>query len=148
MEELEFFISTGSFLVLFMIGFIFGRLNEKRHLARLAKEQKELNDILCTDLKRYPADIDSSITPVLVTGHVVIANDYFKMIAASLRNIFGGSVKSYEALIHRARWEASIRMLKEARENGFDAICNIRFETANISNGVEVLAWGSAFKRK
>ena len=55
----------------------------------------------------------------LVSGSAVISVDYFKRILFSLRNIFGGNVKSYESLLERARREALLRMKELARERGY-----------------------------
>lgn len=89
----------------------------------------------------------------LAKGSVVISVDYFKRILAALRNIFGGSVQSYETLLDRARREAVLR-LKESC-SGADEIINLRIETSSISKGaqstigsVEVLAYGTAIYYK
>jgi uncharacterized protein YbjQ (UPF0145 family) len=99
-----------------------------------------------TGLPRHPADRDTHTT----TGHSP-AQDYFKRFLASLRNIFGGRVQSYESLLDRARREAILRMKAEARALGADMVFNIKLETASIYKGkrntigaVEVLAYGTA----
>jgi len=86
----------------------------------------------------------------LVHGHVVVSVDYFKQILAGLRNVFGGTVQSYETLLDRARREAVLRM-KECCPTA-DQILNLRIETSSISKGdsgdrigsIEVLAYGTA----
>ena len=89
----------------------------------------------------------------VVTGSVVIATDYFKVFAAGLRSIFGGEIKSYQSLMTRARREALVRMLCEAREHGYQSVWNVRFETSTIqgkkrkkAGGVEAHAYGTAVK--
>ncbi|PIE63030.1 MAG: hypothetical protein CSA25_02230 [Desulfobacter postgatei] len=68
----------------------------------------------------------------LVTGNVVISVDYFKRIAAGLRNLFGGQVCVYESLVDRARREALLR-LHESCEDA-DEIINL-LETSSILQG-------------
>ena len=88
----------------------------------------------------------------LVYGNVVISIDYFKKILAGLRNLFGGTVKSYESLIDRARREALLRMKEMAPEA--DMIVNVRIETAAIGRSankksigsVEAIAYGTAIR--
>ncbi|MBN2723608.1 MAG: heavy metal-binding domain-containing protein [Deltaproteobacteria bacterium] len=147
MEELELLIYFSGFIFLFLLGLIVGGRNEKNHLKKLDIEEKELEDIHCSDIKSFPEGVKPGSTITAVSAQVVIANDYFKTLAGSLRNIFGGEVKSYELLIRRGRREAVVRLKKEARELGLDTICNIRFETSNISNGAEVLVYGTAYER-
>jgi uncharacterized protein YbjQ (UPF0145 family) len=89
----------------------------------------------------------------LVYGSVVVSIDYFKRLLAILRNIFGGSVKSYESLVDRARREAILRLKKAALEKNADIVLNLRIETAAIGynanrkrqvGSVEVIAYGTA----
>ncbi|NNK94067.1 MAG: heavy metal-binding domain-containing protein, partial [Desulfobacterales bacterium] len=79
--------------------------------------------------------------------------DYFKKIMATLSNIFGGQLTSYESLLDRARREAVLR-LKESCPQA-DQIINLRIETSSITKGdnkqigcVEVLAYGTAVYSK
>lgn len=86
----------------------------------------------------------------LVSGSAVISIDYFKRLLASLRNIFGGTVKSYESLIDRARREALIRMKEMAGDA--TVIVNVRIETSTIGRNankkgvgcLEAMAYGTA----
>ena len=82
--------------------------------------------MLVTDLKTCPGGADPQRGGELVQGQAVIATDYLKSFLATLRNIFGGEVKSYESLLQRARREAILRMMAEARRRGYNAVCNIR----------------------
>jgi uncharacterized protein YbjQ (UPF0145 family) len=86
----------------------------------------------------------------LVYGSAVISVDYFKRLLAGLRNIFGGTVKSYESLIDRARREAMLRMKEMAQ--GATVIVNVRIETAAVGKKankksigcLEAVAYGTA----
>ncbi len=141
-----------SFIILMLIGFFFGRANEARHFNRLQREEAELSYITTVNLKKLPKDLEPG--GVVVSGNVVIAVDYFKKIAAALRMIIGGRLKSYESLLERARREAIIRMKKQAQAMGANAIYNVRLEFSAIGSqpqafgGVELLAYGTAVKLK
>ena len=72
--------------------------------------------------------------------------------ASGLHGLFGGEMKTYETLVNRARSEALVRMLEEAKKYEATIVWNIRFETSTISGknrpgGVEVLAYGTAIVR-
>ena len=133
-----------------LLGLFAGKWIEKRHLRSLDVKEQELKDVLVCNLRRLPAHLKAGEC-FLVIGSVVIATDYFKVFAAVLRNLFGGEMKTYRSLMRRARREAIVRMLRQAKERGAYGVWNIRFETATIQGkrrpgGVEVLAYGTAVK--
>ena len=81
----------------------------------------------------------------LVQGSTVRAKHVGRDILAGLKNIVGGELKSYTALLAESRNEALDRMVEQAREAGANAVVNIRFATANIAAGAaEVMAYGTA----
>jgi len=138
-------------IVLLIIGLIFGSLNERRHFARLQRDEADLADIYTVNLKTLPDDLQPDAE--LVSGNVVVAVDYFKKIVAGLKMLIGGRLKTYESLVERARREAIVRMKKQARALGADAIYNVRLEFSTIGNqprqafgGVELFAYGTAVK--
>lgn len=142
-------------LILLILGIIFGSLNERRHHQQLRKDEAALAHIDVYTLKsvpkRYAPELEDNA--VLVTGSVVIAIDYFKQLAALLRRIVGGRLRSYESLVDRARREAIVRMQKEADALGASAIYNVRIEFSIIGqqprmSGAELLAYGTAVKMK
>jgi len=142
-------LSTVSLLVL---GLVIGGWIESAHFRSLKEREHALANILVSDLRRLP-DNWRATDPLLVTGEVVIATDYFKVFVASLRKLFGGRVRGYEALMERARREAIVRMVEQAQAAGANAVWNVRIETSTIqgkqegkSGGVEVLAYGTAIK--
>lgn len=135
-------------LVLIALGYTSGRIVERRHLARLALREEELADIAVSEIRHLPPNwqVDDSF---LVTGTCVIATDYFKVFVGGLRNLFGGRIRSFETLMQRARREAVVRMLDEARSHSANAVWNVRIETATIQGkgkpgGAEVIAYGTA----
>jgi uncharacterized protein YbjQ (UPF0145 family) len=140
------------FVVLLAIGWFAGRANERRHFRELAEHEAKLKQILVFNEKTPPAG-QALARGVLVVGAVVIAEDYFKRIAAGLRSLVGGRIGVYESLLDRGRREAIVRMKEEARELGATMVFNVRLETASLSEdrsgrspmfSAEFIAYGTA----
>ena len=72
---------------------------------------------------------------MIVYGETVIASDYLKTFFASLRGIFGGEVRSFQKMQERARRESVLRLIEAARNEGYNAVCNVRLETADVGGG-------------
>jgi len=139
------------FAVLVILGYFFGTRAEKRHLASI-REREEKYRFLPTVMLRRPLDPEKIMECRLVNGSAVVAIDYFKKLVASLTNLFGGNMVSYESLVDRARREAILRMKEDAGDAS--EIINVRIETSSISKNaqqsvgaVEVLAYGTAIYR-
>jgi len=146
-----FIFQISIFLCLLGLGYFIGHYREAKHFKLLARREKEMEYILTSTLKRLPVHHHAR-TIGLVSGSTVIATDYFKIFLSSLRNLFGGEMKSYETLINRGRREAHVRMLTEASNSGANAVINIRYQTSTIGGktkkgGIEVIAYGTALKR-
>jgi uncharacterized protein YbjQ (UPF0145 family) len=85
----------------------------------------------------------------IVKGSTIRARHMGRDIAASLKNIVGGEIKSYTQMISQSREEAYNRMVNEALELKADAIINVRFVTSMVMQGAaEILAYGTAVKIK
>lgn len=137
-------------VVLIIIGFATGRYVERRHFRRLAVREAALKDMSVCNLRQV-ASRSKVRDSFLVMGSAVIATDYFKVFAAGLRGLFGGEMKTYRSLMGRARREALIRLLEDAKKRGCVSVWNVRFETSTIQGkrspgGVEVLVYGTAVK--
>lgn len=128
-----FVVPTALFLIL---GLVVGGSVERSHFRSLEMREQRTSDMLTSQIKSFPAAGNSKQPPKLIVAECVIATDYLKSFLAGLRNIFGGEVRSYETLLVRARREATLRILEEARQNGYNAICNLRLETADIGGSV------------
>ena len=113
------------FAVLISCGYFFGRYAEKKHFRSIAEREAKLLPLPLTSSK-YPLEQKEVESARLVQGGVVVSIDYFKRILAALRNIFGGSVQSYETLLDRARREATLRL----RESCLDAENGSKFAHA------------------
>lgn len=137
-------------LVLITLGYFFGRRAENKHIKSIIKRE-ELMNMLPAMASRIPPS-KNKYSQQLVSGSVVIANDYFKTFIAGLRNLFGGRIRAYETLLDRARREAVLRMKQQAQDIGAELIFNVKYETSNISGKykklpiIEVHAYGTALK--
>lgn len=140
----------GFVAVLFLVGIFFGTRAQKQHVEDLDRREIALSHIIVTNLKTIPV---STKPPVLVTGSVVIAFDYFRRFVANIIMLVGGRITTYETMLDRARREALLRLLEEAEAAGAREVHNIRFEfsrvgsskqQANVGGGAELLAYGTA----
>ena len=139
------------FLILLTVGYISGTLLERWHLSSIRQREQDFSNLPTIMLKR-PLNEKDIKEVRLVGGSVVISIDYFKKVVASLVNLFGGNIATYETLVDRARREAILRMKEEAE--GASEIINVRIETSSISKNanrhagaIEVLAYGTAVWR-
>ena len=138
---------------LLLLGFISGRWIDRNHLKRLDLEEARLSSIRLADLKRLPPGMRAT-EGTMVVGQVVIALDYFKVFTGSIRKLFGGEIRGFTLLVERARREAVVRMLKEARAAGATHVWCVRIESSTVGGseqgkkpgGVEVLAYGTALR--
>lgn len=142
-------------LALLVLGFSVGGFRERLHFRNLAVREAAASDVLVTNLKQV-ANPETVRRSSLVSGQVVIGTDYFKSVATALRNLVGGEMKSAQSLMTRARREAVLRMIDDARRLGATEVCNVRFAFCNISQMsgsnkwamcVEIYAYGTAVVR-
>lgn len=153
---LEILLPLIFFIVLIVVGGGIGAMRERRHLADLDEAEAQQADLPITDTRTFLGLDEGADYGVLVMGTTVISTDYLKSFLASIRNLFGGEVKSFQTLLSRARREAKRRMVDEARRVGATAVVNVRFETSMIDSGnrqttstsIEVLCYGTAIVRQ
>lgn len=138
------------FITLVLLGYFVGKRREANHYRSILEREEKFRRLPTISLKR-PLEQEGKVVKMeLVTGCVVISIDYFKRLLASLRNIFGGNISSYETLVDRARREAILRMKEQCP--GVSQIINVRIETSSIFKtskkgsvgSVEVIAYGTA----
>jgi len=137
------------FILLPVLGYLAGTWAEKRHYRSIEERESRylhLPGVTMGNVEIGETDVEKA---EMVYGSVVVSTDYFKRILAGLRNIFGGTVRSYETLTDRARREALLRMKEMAA--GASVIVNVRIETSAISKDVskgvaclEAIAYGTA----
>lgn len=87
-------------MILVAAGFIFGRENERAHLAR--REQVFAQIIVSSE--RFILS-DTVYDNALVMGSVV-AQDCFQLTIGQILQIFGGNLRLFESLVERSRREA------------------------------------------
>ena len=151
-EKFNLFMTYGLPFILLMLAYFIGSWLERRHFKSIRTREDDASTFPVVTFDSMPEDWNAG-SSTLVNGSVVVSLDYFKRVIAGLRGIVGGRIKTYEPLLERARREAILRMIEAAREDGYDAIFNVRLETSRLANsrrdgtaGVEMLAFGTAVK--
>ncbi len=140
-------------LGLLVLAYLWGGAVERNHLDDLVRRENAARGMPTVTLRTPPADWEVT-DGRMVTGSVVISIDYFKRFVAGISMVFGGRLRSIEPLLERARREAIQRMREQARDAGYQAVINVRVETATLASmvtdksvaGVEVLAFGTAVR--
>jgi uncharacterized protein YbjQ (UPF0145 family) len=154
LARLDLLLNFGLPLIVLMFAYLVGTVIEKRHFARIRRRERQYRNYPVVTFETMPADWDPGDS-TMVVGSIVISLDYFKRVIAGLRGLVGGRVKTYEPLLERARREAMLRMIEQARVRDYDAVFNVRLETSRLANstgegnrtaGVEMLAFGTAVK--
>ena len=142
------------------VTYLIGRTIEKKHYQEIRKQEVEFARIPAITIPYLPESwgmnpefaLNNRSSSIVVTGSVMISQDYFKSTASILKSIIGGRLYSYETLLDRARREAVLRMKREARTKGYNTIIGVRFETSTIASnsnrttGVEVMVYGTALR--
>jgi len=153
-ELMNLFTNFGLPLLILMIAYFTGGHIEKKHFSNIREREARLRDFPVVSFDTMPDDWNVCRS-TMIAGSIVISLDYFKRVIAGLRGLVGGRIKTYEPLLERARREALLRMAEAARQQGYDAILNVRLETSRLANarrsgkgiaGVEMLAFGTAVK--
>ena len=142
-------------VVLATVGFVCGTIAEKKHYTSIKRRELKFRELPAVPIWLHhflsAQQQEAVVETRLVTGCVVVSQDYFKMILANLKNFVGGSVSSYESLMDRARREAILRMKEQAPMA--DAIVNVRLESVTMGKdegdkkpicSIQVLAYGTA----
>lgn len=119
-------------LVLLGLTFLTGTFIEKRHFENIKKREIALIKRPIINFGAKTWHTNRKIKKVeLVTGEAVISGDYFKNFVASLKNIFGGRLTTFESILDRGRREALLRMREKAR--GANFIINARIESVMLN---------------
>lgn len=153
-DEIILGLQFGIPAALLLLAYITGRMIDSRRRKYLDAKEEEFRNLAYTTTKTPPPGWENA-DAALVTGSVVIANNYFKFFLSSFRNIFGGEMKSYRVLLDQARRVAVVRMLEEARQLHAETVINVRLETSSIQGsnqrkgtaGIELIAYGTALIR-
>ncbi len=135
----------GITLILFFIGWVFGRFIEQKHLNELEQTEHRLAYIRI-DTNKFKSSENNG---QLISSNVVISHDYFKYIIAQIQNFFGGRLTTYESVVERARREAIVRLKQQAENAGATQIMGLRLSTTELGmqgGMVEVFAYGTAIQ--
>lgn len=154
-ELVELVITLGFPLLLLAVAWLGGRTLEGSIRRSLDVREKANGGILLTDLRSFPGGADPSVPSALVSDGVVFGVNYLRSFWGGIRKIFGGELKAYNQIAELAQREAVQRLLERAREAGFDAVCNIRFDSSDIGGstgpkGVPMIVLfvsGTAYRR-
>lgn len=120
-------------LVILAFTYITGSIIEKNHYRKIKQREIALFRQPNITFSAKNWKIDKKVKRVeLVTGEVVISGDYFKNFVASLKNIFGGRLTTFESVLDRGRREAILRMREKARYANY--IINTRIETVMLND--------------
>lgn len=133
------------FVMLFCIGWGFGRHAEQKHLKELEAQEKRLSHIRIDNNRFKTTDRPGQ----LISSNVVISHDYFKYVIANIQNFLGGRLGSYESIVDRARREAVVRLKQEAEKMGATQIMGLRLSTTELGmqgGMIEVFAYGTAIQ--
>ena len=129
------FVLIGTLLLL-SLGFTAGTIAEKRHFKNLDEREAINRATLQTQSKLYLQPKQGGKTPMLIHSETVVASDYFKNFLSGFRKFFGGEMKSYHSLMERGRRETVAKLIEQAKALGYNAVCNVRIEPADISGAV------------
>ena len=85
----------------------------------------------------------------MVKGSTIQSKNFGKDLTQGLKTLVGGELKAYTEMMHEARAIATKRMVEDAEKLGADAVVNIRYASASVTQGAaEVMAYGTAVKFK
>ena len=154
---MEFLIPILMFAVpLIFFGLIIGRTVEKNHFKRLDEKEEAYRDVLVTQIKSFPGAVPVEVPPAAVMSEVVVGSDYLKSWFSTWRNLFGGEMRSFQKIQERAKREAIIRLIEQARDLGHNAVCNVRVSGADVGGNTSggknkipmaaVIATGTAYR--
>ena len=143
--------------VMLVVTYFIGSAVERRHFKTIKEREKNWLPIPATNLKHPIGDVDDCERAEMVVGNISVSMDYFKMMVATLKSIFGGNLTTFETLIDRGRREAILRMKEQAP--WADEFVNLRLQSSSIGGqeqgrnknpvqAIEVLAYATAIKYK
>ncbi|MGF1873725.1 YbjQ family protein [Photobacterium frigidiphilum] len=117
------------------------------------KSQQKISNQNCNILTSTTTDFipDHEIEKLMgvVSGSVAYSKHFMSDVFAGIQASIGGEVTEYTELVSEARLEAMNRMQVQAKDQGADAVINVRYGTSSIAEGIsEILAYGTAVKLK
>ncbi len=132
-DWIDVIFGIGIPVLLIVVGFTIGKVTERRHFASLARREARLAPMHLSNVRPYAPGALGSPPPQMVVVEVVISADYFKSFVANLKKIIGGELRTYENIARRARAEALLRLKETAQAAGYNAMCNVRVDAADVA---------------
>ena len=118
------------FLLMLLVTFYIGNRIQRNHEKSIAERQIIYRDLAIDNLKEPPAEAEKSF---FVCGEMVLAVDAYRTFISTLKQLIGGEIKSFYSIMARARREAILRLLADAKLKQADGVCNIRVESADVA---------------
>ncbi len=83
----------------------------------------------------------------LLTVCAVTAANVVKDVRENLRNLVGGEMKHYEALVEKTLERALKKLEAKAAERGYDGVLGVKIATPKVvEGGVEIIVYGNGFR--
>ncbi len=149
---MEALIGILSLLTLMFVGWFWGARRRARHRESLSAREQALKHVCVSNSKHYAASPHHA--PRLINVELVWGIDRFQAFLGAVTNFFGGELTSVAEVMGRARREALLRLKAQAEASGYDALANLRLETADIGNDpqqrdlkVALLGSATAYRR-
>ncbi len=90
---------------------------------------------------------ENLLTLEIVKGSTIQTKHLGKDIGQAFKHLVGGELQAYNEMMDEARAIATKRMVQAAESLGADAVINIRYASAAITQGAaEVIVYGTAVK--
>ena len=103
--------------------------------------------MMVTTMEIAGREIDQTLG--LVMANTVRARNVGRDIAAGLKSLVGGEVRTYTGLLREAREQVLAELETEAKALGADAVVGLRLMSSDVAaNMAEVYAYGTAVKLK
>jgi uncharacterized protein YbjQ (UPF0145 family) len=105
-----------------------------------------MKDVLVTTTPNIEGyRITSYLGPIVIptVGAGNLVRDWF----AGFTDVFGGKSQSYQKVFARFLNQGVREMMRQAKENGANAVVNLRIETTNMSAGksvISIILYGTA----
>jgi uncharacterized protein YbjQ (UPF0145 family) len=105
-----------------------------------------MKDVLVTTTPNFEGyRVSSYLGPIVIptVGAGNLVRDWF----AGFTDVFGGRSQSYQKVFARFLNQGVKEMMRQARENGANAVVNLRIETTNMSAGksvISIILYGTA----
>ena len=119
-------------ITLLFVTYFTGKTIEKRHYKKIKTRELLLIKKPYISYEKGVLDDKNVESSQLVASTVVIGCDYFRAFLASMRNIFGGHVSTFESLLDRGRREALLRIREEALKLKADIVINVKVDSITL----------------